>query len=153
MSLLDAAMWSLHVGFAVLWTGSVFFVTLAVVPLATRGTIGTDALATVVDRLRWITRIAALAFLASGGHMAGTLYTVESLTGTGRGHLVLTMIALWFLITGLVEVASGKLADGLTPVSSASPPATRSRSSTAPPGSPWRSSSPPGCSRRPAPFK
>jgi len=113
MSLVDAAMWSLHVGFAVLWTGSVFFVTLAVVPLATRGTIGTDALATVVDRLRWITRIAALAFLASGGHMAGTLYTIETLTSTGRGHLVLTMLALWFVITGLIEVASGKLADGL----------------------------------------
>ena len=113
MSILDAVMWSVHVGFAVLWTGSVLFVALAVVPPATRGDVGSDALAAMVGRLRWITRIAALAFLATGGHMAGTLYTVESLTGTGRGHLVLTMLALWFLITGLVEVASGKLLDGL----------------------------------------
>jgi len=45
--------------------------------------------------------------------MAGTLYTVDSLTGTGRGHLVLTMLALWFVTTGLVEVASGKLTSGL----------------------------------------
>lgn len=113
MSIIDAVMWSVHVGFAVLWTGSVLFVALAVVPPAIRGDIGGDALAAVVGRLRWITRIAALAFLASGGHMAGTLYTVETLTGTGRGHLVLTMLALWFVITGLVEVASGKLLDGV----------------------------------------
>lgn len=113
MPLVDTVMWSVHVGFAVAWTGSVLFVALAVVPLATRGTIGTDALTTIINRLRWITRIAALAFLASGGHMAGTRYTVETLTGTGRGHLVLTMLALWFGITGLIEVASSKLTDGL----------------------------------------
>jgi len=113
MDIVNPVMWSLHVGFAILWTGSVLFVTLAVLPPALRGDVGGDALGAIVGRLRWITRIGALAFLASGGHMAGTLYTVESLTGTGRGHLVLTMIALWFLVTGLVEVASGKLADGL----------------------------------------
>jgi len=113
MDIVNPVMWSLHVGFAILWTGSVLFVTLAVLPPALRGDVGGDALRAIVGRLRWITRIGALAFLASGGHMAGTLYTVESLTGTGRGHLVLTMIALWFLVTGLVEVASGKLADGL----------------------------------------
>ena len=67
----------------------------------------------VVGRLRWITRIGALAFILSGGHMAGTLYTLEALTGTPRGHLVLTMLGLWFVGTGLVEVAGSKLADGL----------------------------------------
>ena len=113
MNVLNPVMWSLHVGFAILWTGSVLFVTLAVLPPALRGDVDGDALGAIVGRLRWITRIGALVFLASGGHMAGTLYTFESLTGTGRGHLVLTMIALWFLITGLVEVASGKLTDGL----------------------------------------
>ena len=113
MDIVNSVIWSVHVGFAVLWTGSVLFVTLAVLPPALRGDVDGDALGSIIGRLRWITRIAALAFLASGGHMAGTLYTFESLTGTGRGHLVLTMIALWFLITGLVEVASGKLTDGL----------------------------------------
>lgn len=113
MNALNPVMWSVHVGFAVLWTGSVLFVAVAVLPPALRGDIDGDALGSIVGRLRWITRIAALAFLASGGHMAGTLYTFESLTGTGRGHLVLTMIALWFLITGLVEAGSGRLADGL----------------------------------------
>ncbi len=113
MDVIDPVMWSLHVGFAVLWTGSVLFVTLAVLPPALRGDVGGDALASIVGRLRWITRIAAVAFVVSGGHMAGTLYTVESLTGTGRGRLVVTMLVLWFLITGLVEVASGKLTSGL----------------------------------------
>lgn len=113
MDIINPVMWSLHVGFAILWTGSVLFVSLAVLPAALRGDIGTEPLGAIVGRLRWITRIAALAFIVSGGHMAGTLYTFESLTGTGRGHLVLAMLVLWFVITGLVEVAGGKLTAGL----------------------------------------
>lgn len=113
MSLIHAVMWTIHVGFAVLWTGSVLFVTVAVLPPAIRGDVGSEALSSVVGRLRWITRIGAVAFVVSGGHMAGTLYTLETLTGTGEGHLVLTMFALWFVITGLVEVGSGKVVDGL----------------------------------------
>ncbi|MEZ3163994.1 transporter [Halorubrum sp. RMP-47] len=113
MDVINPVMWSVHVGFAVLWVGSVLFVTLAVLPPALRGDIGTAALGSVVGRLRWITRIGALAFVLSGGHMAGTLYTFEALTGTPRGHLVLTMLGLWFVGTGLVEVAGSKLADGL----------------------------------------
>jgi uncharacterized membrane protein len=113
MNVINPVMWSVHVGFAVLWVGSVLFVTLAVLPPALRGDIGTVALGSVVGRLRWITRISAVAFVVSGGHMAGTLYTFEALTGTPRGHLVLTMLGLWFVGTGLVEVGGSKLADGL----------------------------------------
>ena len=113
MDVINPVMWSLHVGFAIFWTGSVLFITLAVYPSALRGDIAGDALAAIVERLRWITRIAAVAFLVSGGHMAGNLYTVDSLTGTSRGHLVLSMLALWFVTTGLVEVAGGKLTSGL----------------------------------------
>ncbi len=113
MDLIHAVMWTIHVGFAILWTGSVLFVTLAVLPPATRGEIGSDVLGSLVGRLRWITRAAAVAFVVSGGHMAGQLYTVDTLAGTGRGHLVLTMIALWLLVTGLIEAAGGKLSRGL----------------------------------------
>ena len=113
MTLIHAVMWSLHVGFAILWTGSVLFVSLAVVPPAIRGDVGAKLLSTVVGRLRWITRIGALVFVATGGHMAGQLYTVDTLTGTGAGHLVLTMIALWLVITGLVEAAGGTVVGGL----------------------------------------
>ncbi|MUW15882.1 transporter [Halorubrum sp. CBA1125] len=113
MNVLDPIMWSVHVGFAVLWTGSVLFVTLGILPAALRGDVGGEVLAGIVGKLRWITRVGAVAFVASGGHMAGTQYTPAALTGTPRGHLVVTMIALWLLITGLVEVGSAKLTDGL----------------------------------------
>ncbi|SNR25649.1 transporter [Halorubrum vacuolatum] len=113
MALIHSVMWTIHVGFAILWTGSVLFVAVAVIPPATRGDIGTDALGSLIDRLRWITRIGAVAFVVSGGHMAGVLYDVNTLTGTGRGHLVLTMIVLWLLITGLIEAGGGKLSRGL----------------------------------------
>jgi len=113
MNALNPVMWSVHVGFAVLWVGGVLFVTLAVLPPALRGEVGGDALGSIVGRLRWITRIGAVVFVLTGGHMAGTLYTFESLTGTPRGHLVLTMLGLWFVGTGLVEVGGSKLADGL----------------------------------------
>ncbi len=113
MALIHSVMWTIHVGFAILWTGSVLFVTAAVLPPATRGEIGAEALGAIVNRLRWITRIGAVAFVVSGGHMAGVLYDVNTLTGTGRGHLVLTMIVLWLLGTGLIEAAGGKLSRGL----------------------------------------
>jgi len=45
--------------------------------------------------------------------MAAQLYTAETLTGGGSGHLVLTMIGLWVVITGLVEVGGSKVASGL----------------------------------------
>lgn len=113
MSLIDAAMWSLHVGFAALWTGSVLFVAAAVIPPATRGDVGEVALGHLVGRLRLITRISAVAFVVSGGHMAAQLYTAETLTGGGDGHLVLAMMALWLVITGLVEGGGSKVASGL----------------------------------------
>ena len=49
----------------------------------------------------------------TGGHLAGTGYTIESLTGTGRGHLVLAMLALWLVFTALVEIGRSRLVDGL----------------------------------------
>ncbi|WP_058365645.1 hypothetical protein [Haloparvum sedimenti] len=113
MSVLDAVMWTVHVAFAALWTGSVLFVVATILPSATAGEIGSEAFGSIVDRLRWITRISAVAFLASGGHMAGTRYDVGTLTGTGNGHLVLTMLGLWVVLTGLVEVAGSKVESGV----------------------------------------
>ena len=113
MDLINAVMWTIHVGFAVFWTGSVLFVASAVLPPAMRGTIDDEFLGHAVGRLRWITRIAAVAFIVSGGHMAGNLYTADTLFGSGRGHLVLTMIVLWLVGTALVEIGSGKIVDGL----------------------------------------
>lgn len=112
MTVIDTAMYALHLIFGGVWAGSVVFVTFGVLPTAGDGTANAEPLRVVVERLRWVSRASALVLLLSGGHLAGTLYTVESLTGQPRGHLVLTMVALWFGLAGLVEVGSSKLADG-----------------------------------------
>ncbi|ELZ23460.1 hypothetical protein C475_14343 [Halosimplex carlsbadense 2-9-1] len=105
-------MYVLHLVFGGVWTGSVVFVTVGILPTAQDGTANAEPLRAVVEKLRWVSRASALVLLASGGHMAGTLYTVESLTGSSRGHLVLTMVALWLGLAALVEIGSSKLADG-----------------------------------------
>ena len=64
---------------------------------------------TVSSRLSWLTRISAVVFVATGGHLAGTGYTAESLFSTGRGQLVVAMLVLWFVLTGLVEVGCKRL--------------------------------------------
>lgn len=112
MSLVLAAVFAIHLLFAGLWTGSVIFVTWAVLPMATRGEGDPDLFAAVTDKLRTVSRASALFLFLTGGHLAGTLYTVESLTGSTRGYLVLAMLALWFLLAGLVEVGASKLSDG-----------------------------------------
>jgi len=114
MALIDTAMYTLHLLFGGVWAGSVVFLTLGVLPTARDGTANAEPLRVIVERLRWVSRTSALVLFATGGHMAGAggRYTVESLTGTPRGHLVLGMVALWFLLAGLVEVGASKLADG-----------------------------------------
>lgn len=112
MAAIDVAMSAAHLLFAGLWAGSVFFVAVAVLPTAADGTANAGPLAVQTERLRWISRLSALALLVTGGHTAARLYTFETLTGSTRGYAVLAMVALWVAMTGLVEVAGGRLADG-----------------------------------------
>lgn len=100
MAIADLVTNALHTLFAGLWTGSVLFVALAGLP--------DDG----VDWLRYISRASALVLLLTGGHLAGTRYTAESLTGTTGGWAVLAMVVLWFTLAGLVEVAASKYEDG-----------------------------------------
>jgi hypothetical protein len=111
MSLVNAGAYAVHLLFAGLWTGSVLFASYAVLPLARNGELNASPLGTVAGKLRTVSRTSALVLFLTGGHMAAQRYTVESLTGSG-GHLVLTMVVLWFLLAGLVEVGAGKLSDG-----------------------------------------
>lgn len=113
MSLVDAAIFATHLVFAGLWSGTVLFTTYAVLPTALSGDLRPDALASMTGKLKVVSRASALLLLVTGGHMAATRYTAATLTGSGRGHLVLTMVALWFLLGGLVEVGASKLTDGL----------------------------------------
>jgi len=105
----DSIMQILHVLFAGLWTGSVLFVVGAVLPAASAGSISAPAMSTMTTRLAWLTRISAVVFVATGGHLAGTRYTSETLFMTGRGQIVVAMLVLWLVLTALVEIGCKRL--------------------------------------------
>lgn len=109
----DTVMYTTHLLFAALWTGGVVLFVVGVLPAGVAGDIRPGPLAAVTGRLTTISRASALLLFLSGGHMAGTRYTVESLTGSTRGYLVLAMIALWFTLAALVEIGGSKMRDGL----------------------------------------
>lgn len=104
----DTAMVAIHNLFAALWVGSVLFVTYAVLPQAREGEIGPDVLRAVFGKLTMVTRVSALLLLLTGGHLAAARYTSDSLLTTTRGWLVLAMLALWFVLAGLIEVTTSK---------------------------------------------
>ncbi|MDS0258898.1 transporter [Haloarcula sp. S1CR25-12] len=112
MSLVDATIYATHLVFAGLWSGTVLFTSYAVLPAALNGDLRAGALEAMTGKLRTVSRASALLLLLTGGHLAATIYTAESLFATGRGHLVLTMVALWFTLAALVEVGAAKLVDG-----------------------------------------
>ena len=109
----DTAMYTVHTAFAALWSGSVLFVVAAVLPLAMNADVSPAAFGSVVSKLQWVTRVSALLMLLTGGHLAGTGYTVESLTGSPRGYLVLTMVALWLGLAATVEIGSARAQRGV----------------------------------------
>ncbi|KAB1196827.1 MULTISPECIES: transporter [Haloferax] len=127
MALIDTVMATVHLLVGGLWTGSVLFFALAVLPTARSGEIRAGAFESIISRLTMGSRVAALLMFVTGGHLAGTRYTVGSLFGSGRGHLVLTMLVLWLGLTALVEVGQSRAKDGLaqkkvrTPAENAAP--------------------------------
>ena len=112
--IVDILMTTLHVLVGALWVGSVVFVAVAVLPAAVGGALDAAPLETIADRLVYLSRGASVVMLLTGGHLAGARgYTVASLTGTSRGHLVLVMLVLWLVLAGLVEIGRSRLVDGL----------------------------------------
>lgn len=115
MAIIDTAMRVLHVLFAGLWTGGTFFMALGVLPAARRGTVDADAVDWIAGRFTYLTLASAGILFLTGGHLAGTLYTFETLLGTVRGYLVLAMLALWLVLAGILHFGTRKLrasADG-----------------------------------------
>lgn len=110
---IDTAMYAVHTGFAALWAGSVLFVVIAALPLAMDGELSPKAFGSVVSKLRWVTRISAVLLFVTGGHLAGTLYTAETLTGTTSGYLVLAMLTFWLGLAAVVEIGSAKAIRGV----------------------------------------
>jgi hypothetical protein len=109
----DTVMYTVHTAFAALWTGSVLFVAAVVVPLAMAGELSPAAFGSVVSKLRWVTRLGALVTFVTGGHLAGTLYTVDTLTGTTGGYLVVAMLTLWLGLAAAIEVGSARAIRGV----------------------------------------
>lgn len=106
---------TIHLLFAALWAGSVCFVAAVVLPLARDGAFNTTRpLEVISGKLTTISRASSLVLFLSGGHLAGTGYTAESLFGSIQGRLVLVMVALWFVLTALVEIATKRFETGLT---------------------------------------
>ena len=103
----------IHMVFAGLWTGGTLLLVGAVLPAARRGLVGGDGLALIVKRFSYATMASVVVLLLTGGHLAGTLYTVESLQSTGRGHLVLTMTGLWLALAGSLHLGANRLTGAL----------------------------------------
>ncbi|MBP1987292.1 transporter [Halolamina salifodinae] len=113
MALLDTAFSMLHVLFAGLWTGATVFYAWRIHPLLVDGDIGVTPAMAITTGLRWLTRIGAVVFVATGGHMAGTGYADGRLFSDPMGHAVLGMLVLWLVVTGLLEAAIGKIQTAL----------------------------------------
>ncbi|MCD2202660.1 hypothetical protein [Halobacterium sp. KA-6] len=112
MTVIETVVYALHLLFAGLWTGSVLFATATLPGIA--GSLPASARDSFVGTLRNVSRASAAVLFLSGGYMLTLAGYTESgvLTGTGQGHLVLTMLVLWFALAGLTEVAAGKIEDG-----------------------------------------
>lgn len=102
-----------HVLFAGAWAGGTLFVVGAILPAARAGHLSGDGLAWIARRFGHLSMASVAILFVTGGHLAGTYYTVESLSSTGRGHLVLTMLGLWLVLAGVLHVGTKRLTDGL----------------------------------------
>lgn len=105
---------TVHLIFAAIWAGSVFYVAFVVLPLARDGAFNTTKpLEGISGKLTTISRVSALVLLLTGGHLAGTRYTAESLVETINGQLVLAMLVLWLVLAALVEIGAKRFEAGL----------------------------------------
>jgi hypothetical protein len=109
MALIDTAFSMLHVLFAGLWAGTTVFYAWRIHPLLSDGDLGVTPAMSITTGLRWLTRIGAVVFVVTGGHMAGTGYGDGRLFNDPMGHAVLGMLALWLVVTGLLEMSLGKV--------------------------------------------
>lgn len=107
-------MQTIHLVFAAIWAGSIFYVAFVVLPLARDGSFNSTApLETISGKLTTISRVSGVVLLLTGGHLAGTRYTADRLFATTNGQLVILMVVLWLVLMALVEVGSKRFESGL----------------------------------------
>ncbi|MFW5929323.1 MAG: CopD family protein [Halobacteriota archaeon] len=107
--MIDFAAASTHLLFASIWVGGVFFMAFAVVPAARDGRLDARLLSVFLDRFGKVSLVSAVVLFVTGGHMAGTRYSVESLTTSLPGYLVLVMLVLWAVLLGLLQYGGYRL--------------------------------------------
>jgi uncharacterized membrane protein len=113
MATVDTAINAIHLLVGGLWAGATLLMARGLLPAARAGDIDAAPLRDIVGRFRTWSRGAALVLFLTGGHLAGTRYTAETLLGSTRGYLVVAMVVLWLALTGLLEVGCSRLVDGL----------------------------------------
>jgi hypothetical protein len=112
MTSIETAVYATHMVFAGLLTGGVLFAALTFPGIASN--VSTSVRETLAGTLRNVSRASAVLLLLTGGYMLtlGGYTEAGALTGTGRGHAVLGMVVLWFLLTGVTEVAGSRIVSG-----------------------------------------
>jgi hypothetical protein len=113
MTLVELVIATVHLSVGAVWVGSVAFFAGAVLPLARAGGIDAAPLGSMATAsTRW-SRASAAVMLVTGGHLAATGYTVETLASTTDGNLVVAMVVLWVALTALVEVGGSRIREGV----------------------------------------
>jgi uncharacterized membrane protein len=111
--LVDVAVRVAHQLFAAIWVGATVYVTFAVLPTLRDGEGDTATVERLSSRFTALSVVSVIVLFLTGGHLAGTLYTFEGLLETTRGNLVLTMLALWFLLAVVLHIGTRKLDSGV----------------------------------------
>ncbi|QIB76458.1 hypothetical protein G3I44_10015 [Halogeometricum borinquense] len=111
--MLDIVM-TIHTVFAALWTGGTLVVAGAVIPAARSESLSRDGLTFIARRFWYLTVASTLLLLFSGGHLAGTMYTAETLQTMGRGNLVLAMVGLWLVLAIVLFFGYRQLTNSLS---------------------------------------
>ena len=124
-SVLDVVV-TVHTIFGALWTGGTLVVAGAIIPAARRERLSEGALALIGRRFWYLTIASVLLLLFSGGHLAATLYTAETLQSTGSGQLVLAMVGLWLALAVVLAIGTRRLS-GVSSARSVATAATAAR--------------------------
>lgn len=114
----DAGMLIVHQVVAAIWIGTVVFVGVAIIPRATEGDVDSDLLSAIIGTTQTISRIGAFLLLITGSHLLANWYMLDigdfsPLLETGAGHMVMTMVILWAILIGLVEMGAKRVEAGL----------------------------------------
>lgn len=124
----DLMMTAVHIVAGTIWTGSIAFMTIAVLPIAATGEIDATPLERIVGRLITLSRSGAVLTMLTGGYLAATTYTTKTLLSTIDGNLVITAVLIWFILVVSVEIGRRKLVGGLQAKRVRAPAAASTRS-------------------------